>query len=143
MNPQVTPLFVRQRGVRLWPVRLRVVRLDEEDIEAIALRVADLLGEGRRDARPVRLLSAAELADVLGVSRSWIYEHATVLGGVRLGGSGAGRRASLRFDLDQVWRALKPSGVAVKTQAAGTAARRRRVDKTPATVDLIEYDGAA
>lgn len=66
---------------------------DQADlVEAIALRVVELL-----DERPARwgLLTAAELADELGVARSFIYEHAEELGATRLG---AGSKPRLRFD---------------------------------------------
>jgi excisionase family DNA binding protein len=33
-----------------------------------------------------RYLSAAEVADRLAVSRSWVYKHKRVLGGVQVGG---------------------------------------------------------
>ncbi len=75
--------------------------LDDETIERIARRVAELLSaerEGRADApaRPVRLVDAATLAARLGVRREWVYRHARQLGAVRLGGP----RGRLRFDLD-------------------------------------------
>jgi hypothetical protein len=40
----------------------------------------------------------------LGVTRSWVYEHAHQLGAVRLG---AGAKARLRFDLDTATTAIK------------------------------------
>ena len=43
-----------------------------------------------------RLVSARELADVLNVKRSFVYEHAGELGAIRLG---TGPKARLRFDL--------------------------------------------
>jgi predicted DNA-binding transcriptional regulator AlpA len=73
-------------------------------VDAVAQRVLELLAE--RDAPRGRspLVSAGELADVLGVSRDTIYRHAEELGAVRLGPAGprsehGGRR--LRFDVDQ------------------------------------------
>lgn len=68
-------------------------RLRPEDIEAIARRVAELLGSGAAVQGP--LVDAAELARLLGIERSWVYTHAIELGAVRLGG---GRRPRLRFD---------------------------------------------
>jgi hypothetical protein len=49
------------------------------------------------------MLTAAEVAADLGVSRTWVYENAKKLGGIRLG---TGRRARLRFDRERVaeWR---------------------------------------
>ncbi len=68
-------------------------RLRPEDIEAIARRVAALLGTGSIAQGP--LVDAAELARLLGIERSWVYTHAIELGAIRLGG---GRRPRLRFD---------------------------------------------
>jgi hypothetical protein len=69
------------------------VILDADDVEAIARRVAELLGQvpGPVDAHSV----AAELQ----VERDWVYAHARDLGVVRLGD---GPKARLRFDLEQV-----------------------------------------
>jgi hypothetical protein len=53
--------------------------------------------------RELRLLKADELAAVLGVDRSYVYEHADELGAWRLG---SGSRARLRFDLADVRRRL-------------------------------------
>jgi len=123
--------------------RLREVTLDEQDIEAIAVRVADILNESRREMRPVRLLSASEVATALGVSRAWVYHHAAALGGVRLGESGGGRRASLRFDLDRVRRSLEGSREPDASAAAAGRSRGRSSRKSPPAAELIEYDGAA
>jgi hypothetical protein len=45
------------------------------------------------------LVDAAALATHLGVSREYVYEHASELGARRLG---SGPRARLRFDLEEV-----------------------------------------
>jgi hypothetical protein len=75
------------------------VTLDHEDVEAIALRLAELVGPA-----PDRMLDARELAERLGVRRAWVYSHAAMLGAVRLGN---GPRAPLRFDLERA-RASAP-----------------------------------
>lgn len=49
------------------------------------------------------LLTVAELASFLGVSADWVYAHADELGAWRLG---AGPKARLRFDLEEVQRRL-------------------------------------
>lgn len=72
--------------------------MTEEHLEALAVRVADLLAE-RLDATlaapaPV-LLDPKEVARRLGVSRDYVYEHCDELGVIRLGD---GPRARLRFD---------------------------------------------
>ena len=69
-------------------------RFDPRLVEAIALRVAELLERGSVQRRP-ELVDAAELARRLGIDRSWVYTHADELGAVRLGG---GRKPRLRFD---------------------------------------------
>lgn len=69
--------------------------LDRDDIEALAVRVAELL-EQRGARRPTGgLVDAAELARRLGTDRSWVYSHATELGAIRLG---SGPKARLRFN---------------------------------------------
>ena len=81
-------------------------RLAAESIEALAARLAELLGAARAPERrspPQRLLSAAEVAEWWGVERSWVYAHAAALGARRLG---AGPRPRLRFDPDEVAEAL-------------------------------------
>ena len=81
------------------------MRLDPDDVEAIAARVAELL-----DARPadgLRYVDAAALARALGVDRDWVYAHAAQLGALRLGGP----RGRLRFDLEHIRRVLADGGV--------------------------------
>jgi hypothetical protein len=80
------------------------IRLDDDQLEALAVRIAVHLAalEGTptataattaADAQP--LVSAAELARLLGVSRQTVYGAAAELGGVRVG---TGPRARWRFD---------------------------------------------
>lgn len=106
---------------------MSVAALTERDlalVDAIAERVLELLAE--RAARP-RLVTAAELAELLGVKREWVYEHAQELGAQALG---AGDRPRLRFDVD---RALSARQTSEGSQAPGspegsqpTRHRRRR-----------------
>lgn len=49
------------------------------------------------------LLTVGETAEVLRVGRSWVYEHATELGAIKLG---RGRTAPLRIPRDEVRRIL-------------------------------------
>jgi hypothetical protein len=65
--------------------------LNAETIEAIASRVAELLG--RREEE--RLADASTVAEQLGVDRDWVYAHADELGAARLGGP----QGRLRFDM--------------------------------------------
>lgn len=75
------------------------MRLDPDDVEAIAARVAELL---RTSAGTPRYVDAAELARTLGVDREWVYAHAAELGAIRLGRP----QGRLRFDLEHVRRVL-------------------------------------
>lgn len=79
-----------------------VVTLDEEDIEAIAQRVARLLDRATPAAH--RLLAPRELAEALRVSVDYVYAHAVDLGALRLGD---GPKARLRFDLRTAREAMR------------------------------------
>ncbi|HEX8745123.1 MAG TPA: hypothetical protein VF712_18505 [Thermoleophilaceae bacterium] len=96
------------------------MRLEPDDVEAIARRVAELLGATPQ--APVRYLDAAQLARALGVERAWVYAHAAQLGALRLGGP----RGRLRFDLERVREALAPGGGPAECERARTAPRRPR-----------------
>lgn len=81
-------------------------------VDAVAERVLELLAERGAPASSSRLVSAGELAEVLGVSRDWVYRHAEELGAERIGGDGprsehGGRR--LRFDRQ---KAVAAAGIA-------------------------------
>lgn len=71
------------------------VALDSESVEAVAVRVAELL---RGEAVGPELVDAAEIARRFNVSRDFIYEHASELGAIRLGETGEGKKPRLRFD---------------------------------------------
>lgn len=95
-----------------WTSRCQMT-LDDEDIEEIVRRVAELVGSTHAHHAP-RYVDAAYLADRLGVERDWIYAHADALGAIRLGGP----RGRLRFDLQQVrdaWLAPKPNATRRRT----------------------------
>lgn len=68
----------------------RTLRLLSPRLDALGERFSEAADA---EAQP-RLLDARELARVLGVSRSWVYEHSTELEPVRLGGE----NGRLRFD---------------------------------------------
>lgn len=105
------------------------MNLDEEDIEAVAQRVAQLLQE----QRPVRYVDAAHLARVLGVERDWVYAHARQLGAIRLGGT----RGRLRFDLHHATSTLAPAPPACE----GRQRPRRSRSRLPSPdVQLIAYE---
>jgi hypothetical protein len=76
------------------------LHLAPESIEAVAQRVAELVGGvvdggGKRRER----ITAEEVSRWWGVGRRWVYDHADELGAQRLG---SGRRPRLRFDPDEV-----------------------------------------
>lgn len=89
--------------------------LDEEDIEAIAQRVAQKIAAATPSA--VRLLEPKELAAALQVSLDYIYAHAVDLGAMRLGD---GPKARLRFDLQTATRAMR-----ARNQPPSKPVRRR------------------
>lgn len=75
------------------------IRLDPDSIEALARRLAELLGGGGRERPRRELISAEEVSQWWGVSRRWVYDNAERLGARRLG---TGPRPRLRFDPDEV-----------------------------------------
>ena len=104
--------------------------LGPEDVEAIAVRVAEVLEERglTRPAAP-RLLSAKEAAARLGVTEDWVRRHREQLGAVRLGD---GPRGRLRFDpgaVEASMNAVSEGGGSApggSRSAPGPAPRRRR-----------------
>jgi len=108
------------------------VTLDDEDIEAIANRVAELLNQR---PTPARLVDAATLARILGVERDWIYAHAIRLGAIRLS-TPAGR---LRFDPDHALHALRQPPDRVASGRARRPRHRRGPKEVPG-LELIAYE---
>lgn len=76
--------------------------LDEEDLDAIAARVARLIGATRPSGGG--LLNARELASELRVSVDYVYAHAIDLGAMHLGD---GPKARLRFDVATAREAMR------------------------------------
>ena len=95
----------------------RAVTLDDEDIEAVAARVVELLHE--QPGATGRLVDAATLARTLNVDRDWVYARARELGAVRLG---AGPKARLRFDIARARAALAASGRSTRLPRTGRGA---------------------
>jgi hypothetical protein len=81
-----------------------------------ALVVEELREELGLRPVPAGLVDAGELAGLLGVARSWVYEHADELGVIRLGD---GARPRLRFDAD-----LARERFATCSESRGSAAPR-------------------
>jgi hypothetical protein len=71
---------------------LATVRLADDQLDQLADRIAARLKPS--PASDSGLIDAQQLAYLLGVSRTWVYEHAAELGARRLGGP----RGRLRFD---------------------------------------------
>jgi hypothetical protein len=88
------------------------------------------------------LLTPAQLAEWLQVDRSYVYAHADELGAIRLG---AGKRARLRFDLEEVRRRL-PCSTSRGADDPGNPApepirRRRRTRALGTNVPLLPIRG--
>jgi hypothetical protein len=81
---------IRSELLAVWG-RRETVMLDDEDIEAIADRVAAKLR-----LRTDGLVGVRDVARALGMSCAWVYRNADELGAQRLG---TGRKPALRFDL--------------------------------------------
>lgn len=80
--------------------------LTPESIEAVAQRVAELVGNAAEgDAGRRERITAEEVSRWWGVGRRWVYDHADELGARRLG---SGLRPRLRFDPEEVADRLGP-----------------------------------
>lgn len=118
--------------------------LPDGDVEAIAIRVAELLVPqlaallGERGAFPRDgLVDVDDVAAVLKMSRDWVYEHQAELGAVRLG---AGARPPLRFDAARVREYMAAGRVDVRDEASP---RRRGPRRTSRGVELLPLRGAS
>lgn len=97
-----------------------------------ALVVEELREELGLRPVPAGLVDAGELAGLLGVARSWVYEHADELGVIRLGD---GARPRLRFDAELARERFatcsESRGSAAPKPNAGGRSRAPRVKTTP------------
>jgi hypothetical protein len=84
------------------------------------------------------LVTAAVVAQRLGVSRGWVYEHAAMLGVRRLG---SGPKARLRFDLEEVDRALRAQPTPPDLPNAEPTAIRRRRSRQSEGIELLPILG--
>jgi hypothetical protein len=105
--------------------------LDNEDIEQIARRVAELVGSTQIDSDP-RYVTAARLAQMLSVDREWVYQHARRLGAVRLDGPSS----RLRFDVRRVVEAFSPPDLEARPRRRASSQRGGAVG----SVELIQYE---
>jgi hypothetical protein len=85
----------------------RGVAPDPELVEAIAVRVVELLKSEAQPAREPRYIDAAGVAREYSVERDWVYANKAKLGGFRLGGP----RGRLRFDRKALGERLGPPPV--------------------------------
>jgi hypothetical protein len=108
------------------------VRLDDDDIEAIADRVI------RKLRRPTDgLVGVGDVARALGMSRAWVYRNADELGAQRLG---TGRKRALRFDLALTIERARGLGADARTPLARSPTRpigRPRNGSQAAGIELI------
>jgi hypothetical protein len=79
--------------------------LSEHDlalVDAVAQRVLEQLAAAGRDTLPARsrLVSAGELAEVLGVSRDYVYRHRAELGAIEAGDGEPSRRTRRRAEAE-------------------------------------------
>lgn len=105
--------------------------LSDDQLEALVQRIARILERivwtlaTELHSGQARLLSADEVAERYGVSRSWVYEHAQELGALKLGRHRNGR---VRFDRAVVERNLERIG----PPEIGSQRRRLRQPTTAA-----------
>ncbi len=146
-RPHTTPPAPANTARRRGQVRRAAAELTPHAVEQIAQRVAQLLHEHHAhisaEARhaPARLLDATQLARHLGVTRTWVYEHAQQLGAIRLG---TGSKARLRFDLDTATTAIKNlqeptlGGAALVAETSRRGRPRRRPQPTVPLLPIHE-----
>jgi hypothetical protein len=109
------------------------VLLDDDDIEAIAERVAAKLRHGPSAA--ARYGDAQTVAARFGLSVDYVYAHARELGVIRLG---EGPRARLRFDIAEVERRLLANGRRPPAAAKPRRGGPRQLGNRP--VELIPFE---
>jgi hypothetical protein len=106
----------------------------------LAAAIAEHLAELLHDRPRVRLVDAATLATALGVSRDFVYAHASELGGERIGSGPQGR---LRFDLDRALAACASNPARKEPPQPPTTSSKRRRKPTSGATRLLPIRGAA
>jgi hypothetical protein len=134
--------------------------LDDEDLAAIADALAPLIAEAlagsgngaqpdatgrapREHESVSRLVTAAEVAAMLSVTRDTVYAHAAELGAVRIGD---GPRPRLRFDPEKAvaaWAShdARANSQAITSRAAGGTRRGRPRRSMGTDVPLLPIRG--
>lgn len=108
------------------------------------VRLADLIADRLAERAAGELIDAAELARRIGRSREFVYDHAAVLGAVRLGD---GERPRLAFRWPQVLEALTVRGDGEQSQVPGSAVSTGVVTNRPrrrmgTSTDLLPIGGS-
>jgi hypothetical protein len=111
------------------------------DIRAVAEALADVLVERglvmpASAASPARVLDAAQVAELLGRDRQWVYAHAGELGAFRYGD---GPKARIGFDLPTVEQWKRERQIH-NTSAPRRRDRRRSTGIGVGAARLIPYD---
>lgn len=117
--------------------------LSERDlafVDAVAERVLELLEERDAANGRSRLVSAGELAKLIGRSREWIYANADELGVRRIG---KGDRPRLLFDVDRALsgRRTNESSQLADPPAGPGASRHRRRRGPGSEAELLPIGG--
>jgi hypothetical protein len=117
-------------------------RLHPADVEAIAVRVSELLVDQlTKTRRPRALLTAAEVAAFLGVDAEYVRDHADELQAVRLGN---GPKARMRFRPEAVEEFIASiSGGTATPEPTPVRQRRRRAPTAGNVAELLPIRGAA
>jgi hypothetical protein len=104
-------------------------------LEALADRIADKVVQRLAAPTPecAHLVDAADAAAILGVSRDYIYRHATELDGVRVGN---GMRPRWRFDPARLL--ARGSALESPTLPRKTKARRHKAGKAVELLPIRE-----
>ena len=107
------------------------MKLDPDDVEAIAQRVAQLV-----QPPGVGLIGINRLARELEVHPDWVYRHARALGGAKLGRS---PNSPWRFDLERAVAAALAMGQPSPSSIDGRRRRWSRESETalPAEAELL------
>ena len=119
-------------------------RLEDDQLEHLADLFAQRLGQPASAGRP--LVDATEIARLLGVSRSSVYENAQSLGAIRIGEGKSGR---LRFDPEvstRTGRNFTPEPAAAAPGRPGLPRRSKRqlaAARHPFLEPMAVWDGEA
>jgi predicted DNA-binding transcriptional regulator AlpA len=113
----------REDGASLDLTPEAMQRLLEGVRRVVREEVARLAESSPRAPRESQLIDAARVAQMLGVDRAFVYEHAVELGAVPLG---KGRKPRLRFKLAAVEAYIASCSAASEPVALEPRRRRRR-----------------